>query len=503
MTNVSKIFTVAPIGFEGKEVEVESDMSNGLPGFQLVGLAHRSIDEAKERVKSAIVNSKLSYPSKKLTVNLAPAQLPKEGTHYDLPIALAILESSKQLRPENTKDCCFAGELALNGDLRPIVGAISIAEAAKSAGRTKLYLPKQNASQAALVRGITVYGVGSLKELFLHLKQQSNLTPYALPEKDASLPSTPENASLDSIIGQEQAKRAIVIAAAGKHNVLLSGSPGAGKTMLGKILPYLLPDMDLEEQLAVTKLHSLGGSSIDSLITSRPFRAPHHTSSKTSIVGGGAHPKPGELSLAHHGVLLLDEIPEYPRATLEALRQPLEDRTVCITRANGRATYPADAILVATMNPCPCGFNGDTLKECTCTAHQVDLYQKRLSGPLLDRIDMKLTVNRVPNEKLLADNTLSFKQHNEAREAIKKARIIQKNRYKSSGIYNNNTPSSSLKSMCNLSPQAESILLRAADKLQLSARATFKVLRVARTIADLDNSPAVDKGHITEALLYR
>ena len=453
MSGVAKVYSVAPIGFEGSLIEVESDMKNGLPSLQVVGLGNKAIDEARERIRSAIGNSLLEFPAKKLIINLAPAELPKDGSHYDLPMALSLLTASKQLRQEEVADAVFAGELALDGTLRPVRAVISIAETARRNGITTLYLPKKNTDQANLVEGITIYGVNTLKELFLHLKGESKLVPAVVAPVVVSL-STP-TALLDDIIGQEQAKRALTIAASGRHNILFTGSPGAGKTMLARTLTEILPPLSKQEQVEVTKLYSLAGESIDEVITHRPFRSPHHTSSRVALIGGGTHISPGEISLAHRGVLFLDEIPEYPRATLESLRQPLEDRKVSISRASSRVDFPADFMMVATMNPCPCGYYGDASRECSCSSTQILNYQKRLSGPLLDRIDMVVNVARVESNKLLRHNSLSEKQHNEAKKCIQTALSAQLNRYKSSSKHNANASSRDIKSNLLISSEAK------------------------------------------------
>jgi magnesium chelatase family protein len=502
MGNVAKVMTVAPVGFDGYIVEVESDMTKGLPGLQIVGLANKSIDEAKERVKSAIANSLLEYPAKRITVNLAPAELPKDGTHYDLPIALAVLTSSGQIRQPELANATFAGELALDGSLRPVSGIVTIAETARQAGVQTLYIPTANVAQALLVPDITVYGIGSLKELYLHLKQEKRLEP-ASPRDTTRRPPASSGPFLDDIHGQEQAKRALAIAVAGHHNILFTGPPGAGKTMLAKTLVSLMPPLTAEERVEVTKLHSLAGILIDGAVTSRPFRAPHHTSSQISLIGGGTKPKPGEVSLAHQGVLFLDEIPEYPRHVLESLRQPLEDKQVSVTRASGRAVYPANFMLVATMNPCPCGYYGDSEHECTCTSAQILNYQKRLSGPLLDRIDMVIAVPRTATERLLESKTKTNLQHNTTQKAIALAKKTQLNRYHSSKKSNSSVASSDIATIIPLGPEAASLLNTAATKLAISPRGYFKIIKVARTIADLDGSTDVSTVHLSEALQYR
>lgn len=498
---VSRVLSAAPIGFEGCIIEVETDSSKGLPSLQIIGMGNKAIDEARERVRHAITNSNLDFPKSKVTVNLAPAELPKDGTFFDLPIALSVLAASKQLLSKELENSLFVGELALDGSLRPIRGIINIIEVAKQNHIKNIFLPEQNLRQAELIKDVNLFGVSNLSQLFLHLKVIKLIKPHTRNIDHITTPNQNNYTTLDDIFGQEQAKRALTIATAGRHNILLNGPPGAGKTMLAKTIVSLLPDLNSDETVVVTKLHNLSGDSQEEIITTRPFRAPHHTASKTSIIGGGRNPIPGEISLAHLGVLFLDELPEYPRSIIESLRQPIEDKEISINRINGKNRFPADFMLVATMNPCPCGYLGDKDHECTCTSTQILNYRKKLSGPMLDRIDLLINVTPTPHKHLISASSSS--QHNQAKQQILQAQQIQHKRYKSSCFYNSNLSSKQISHDFKLPTDLKNFLDKAAEKMNLSSRSYFRIIKVARTIADLDSSPDITLKHLAEALQYR
>lgn len=502
-----KVLTAAVIGLDAAIVEVEADLHRQLPAISIVGLPDKAVEESKERVKSAIKNCGIDLPRKKITINLAPADIKKEGPAYDLPIAVSILLAMEKIHFSEPYDRqMFIGELALDGGLRPVQGVIAIVQKAKEIGIRKVYLPRVNAQEASLVRGGEIIALSSLRDLIDYLHQRIIIAPYVSQVSDDYQGDIQQKEYIDiaSIRGQESAKRALEIAAAGGHNLLLSGPPGTGKTLLARALPTLLPPMTHEESLEVTKIYSVVGAFTQGgyLMKDRPFRSPHHTASGVSLVGGGSFPRPGEITLAHRGVLFLDELPEFPRSVLENLRQPLEDGIVTIARAGGTLQFPAKFLLVAAMNPCPCGYLNDPVHPCTCTPTQILKYQKKISGPLLDRIDLHVEVPRLSFEELTAND--SGETSDTVRRRVQMAREKQKERFQDLSIFTNAemTPQH-LKSFCKIDYDTLTFLKNAVNQLHLSTRAYHRILKIARTIADLSSSPMISLQHAAEALQYR
>lgn len=502
-------------GLDGQTVEVEVDVSKGLPSFDIVGLPDTSVREAKDRVRAAIKNSGFEFPVKRITVNLAPADLKKEGPVYDLPIAVGILAATEQIPPERCSLFVYLGELSLNGALRGIAGILPNVLAARDNSLDKVVVPVENAKEAALVKDIEVYPAQSLAELAGFLLGENDLPAYRLDFKELADCSAETELDFADVKGQQAAKRALEVAAAGGHNLIMIGSPGSGKTMLARRLPGILPDLTFQESIEVTKIHSLAGLLRPNmpLVARRPFRSPHHTASTIGLVGGGRIPKPGEISLSHHGVLFLDEMPEFQKDALEALRQPLEDGIVTISRANASLTYPARLMLVGALNPCPCGYFGDQSRECSCTPHQIQRYMARLSGPLLDRIDIHIEVPRIPYEDL--SHTEKGESSVQIKKRVEKAREAQRRRFsanacKGEAIKAQSRPGCNahmdprdVRMYCKLNKGTKALIKEAFHKLKLSARSHDRILKVARTIADLADSEVIEEAHAAEALQYR
>ncbi len=503
---VNKVNTATVIGLNAYIVDVETDVINSLPGVAIVGLPDIAINEARTRVRSAIKNSNYTFPSKKVVINLAPADLKKEGTNFDLPIAIGILIEEETIDKEKVKDYGFIGELSLDGSLRGITGVLPLALGFKEAGIRSIIVPSANAKEAALVEGINVYGAETLCDVVNHFIE----TPLPITKVDIKnyLSSKSQEEYLfdfKDVKGQQKAKRALEIAAAGGHNLLMTGSPGSGKTMMAKCFASILPPLELEEAIELTKIYSISGllSNDEPLMTQRPFRPVHHTASANGIIGGGSNPKPGEITLAHRGVLFLDEMVEFPRNVLEVLRQPLEDNEIVISRAKQSIRYPAKFMLLGAMNPCPCGFLGDKEKQCTCSEFQINRYLSKLSGPLLDRIDLQIEVPRLTSEELLNCSTVSEPSAN-IRKRVINARNIQKERYKNESILTNSELTPNLvKKYCKIDKSSEELFKVAIVKYQLSGRRYDRILKLARTIADLEGSQDIQQSHLMQALQYR
>ncbi len=500
---LAKVWSAAIVGLDAIPIEVEVDIaSSGLPGFTIVGLPDKAIEESRERVRAALKNSGADFPAKRITVNLAPADLPKEGPQYDLPIAIGILIATGQLQVSTTHSL-FIGELSLDGKLRRCTGVLPQILMARERHIKECFLPEENVREATVISGVNIYPITSLHQLYFHLTNQKSIEPSQVqPPEMTPVKTYPHD--IADIKGQEQAKRALEIAAAGGHNILFKGPPGAGKTLLARTFPSILPTMTFSEMIEITKIYSIAGLlDQDGIKQTRPFRAPHHTISHIGLIGGGTSPRPGEISLAHRGILFLDELPEFPRTVLEGLRQPLEDGFVTISRAKGRTTFPCKFMLIAALNPCPCGYLGDTTHTCSCSPLHILRYQKRISGPLLDRIDIHIDVPAVPVDKLT-----SSPQEQESSETIRarvqKARDRQLERFAGTPLTCNADMGSKEVGMhCRLSDPCIQLLKLSIENLHLSARSYNRVIKLARTIADLEGSEEIFEHHIAESLQYR
>ncbi len=502
---IAKLRSTALFGVEAFVVDVEVDVSYALPSFNIVGLPDTAVQESKERVRSAIKNTEYQFPMQRITVNLAPADVKKEGPALDLPIAIGILTANEQMKAIPYKQFIIIGELSLNGEIRPVHGVLSIALMAKKQGIKNIVVPEENAREAGIVEGINIFPISNLRELVRFLNQEIDILPINVDKKELMRHSDNYQIDFSDVKGQNHAKRALEVAAAGSHNVIMIGTPGSGKTMLAQRIPTILPSLTLEESIEITRLYSVSNlANYDSpVMTRRPFRSPHHTISNIGLIGGGRIPKPGEISLAHNGVLFLDELLEFNRSALESLRQPLEGGKITISRTLRSVTYLSHFMMIAAANPCPCGYFGDPIKQCTCTSNQIRKYRSRISGPLLDRIDIQIDVPRLDYRELTNRNS-----HGEPssviRNRIEKARKMQQIRFRDRKIFSNSQMNrKDIEKYCKLSEEGWKLLNHAMEKLRLSARAYDKILKLSRTIADLDLKKEISTSHVAEAIQYR
>ena len=502
---IAKLRSTALFGVEAFIVDVEVDVSNGLPSFNIVGLPDTAVQESKERVRSAIKNTEFQFPMERITVNLAPADVKKEGPALDLPIAIGILTANEQMKSIPYKQFIIIGELSLNGEIRPVNGVLSIAIMARKRGIKNIVVPKENAREAGIVEGINVLPISNLRELVKFLNQEIDILPINVDKNELMKHSDDYQVDFSDVKGQNHAKRALEVAAAGSHNVIMIGAPGSGKTMLAQRIPTILPSLTLEESIEITRLYSVSNlvNQDRPIMTKRPFRSPHHTISNIGLIGGGRIPKPGEISMAHNGVLFLDELLEFNRSALESLRQPMESGKITISRTLRSVTYLSHFMLVAAANPCPCGYFGDPIKHCTCSSHQIRKYRTRISGPLLDRIDIQIEVPRLEYRELTNRNRQEDAS-SVIRNRIEKARKMQQIRFRGRSIFSNSQMNrKDIEIYCKLSEKGWNLLNLAIEKLRLSARAYDKILKLSRTIADLDLKEEINNSHVAEAIQYR